>query len=535
MQQQKPQRASEQSDRPAADIPDFESDHSTVPPSSQLPPPERVRTQNGYGVSEEHGRAGAGVGEKDPFEVSWDGGDADPSCPRSMARGRKWLIVFIVSHASLCFTCASSVYTSTYEQMEAEFHNSRIVSVLGLSSFVLGIGLGPMFLSPLSEFYGRRPIYLVAWTAYLIWFVPQAVAKHIAITIVFRFMSGFSGSAFLAVSGGTVSDLFAKQELQAPMALFSMSPFIGPSLGPLIGGFINYYVDWRWTYYVLVIWSFVLWVAIIFFVPETYHPILLRNKARRLRTETGDDRWIAPGESVKRSVLTAVGRSLLRPFQLLIFEPMCLCLCLFSALLLGILYLLFGAMPLVFGTNHDFNLWNNGLAFLGIAVGVLLGVATDPLWYRVRIHLIRRHERETGVKDDSEPEFRLPPAILGSVLVPIGLFTFGWSTYPWVPWIVPIIGSAIFGTGNVLLFTGIFTFLVDAYPLYAASALAANAFVRCLFAATFPLFGNQMYKKLGFQWASTLLALLTTAMLPFPYLFFRYGKQIRARSRFAKE
>lgn len=154
--------------------------------------------------------------------------------------------------------------------MEPEFHNSRIVSVLGLSTFVLGIALGPMFLSPLSEFYGRRPIYLVSWTTYVIFLIPQAVAKNIATILVFRFFDGFTGSAFLAVSGGTVGDLFARHELQAPMALFSVSPFVGPSLGPLLGGFINYNADWRWTYYVLLIWSGLVWGAVVFFVPETY-------------------------------------------------------------------------------------------------------------------------------------------------------------------------------------------------------------------------------------------------------------------------
>ncbi|KAK1634302.1 hypothetical protein BDP81DRAFT_56910 [Colletotrichum phormii] len=87
----------------------------------------------------------------------------------------------------------------------------------------------------------------------------------------------------------------------------------------------------------------------------------------------------------------------------------------------------------------------------------------------------------------------------------------------------------------LLVFTGIFTFLVDAYPLYAASALASNAFVRCMFAAAFPLFGTQMYNKLGYSWASSLLAFLTVAMLPFPYIFFKYGKKIRSRSRFATQ
>lgn len=176
-------------------------------------------------------------------------------------------------------TCASSIYTSTYTKMEDDFHNSRIVSVLGLSTFVLGISFGPMFLSPLSEFYGRRPIYLVAWTTYVIFIIPQAVSKNIATVLVFRFLDGFTGSAFLAVSGGTVGDLFARSELQAPMALFSVSPFVGPSMGPLLGGFINYNVSWRWTYYVLLIWSGIVWIAVVFFVPETYRKYMFAHSS----------------------------------------------------------------------------------------------------------------------------------------------------------------------------------------------------------------------------------------------------------------
>lgn len=159
--------------------------------------------------------------------------------------------------------------------MEASFHNPRIVSVLGLSLFVLGISLGPMLLSPLSEFYGRRPVYLVSWAMYVVWIVPQAAAQNVATVLVGRFLDGFSGSAFLAVSGGTVGDLFARHELQGPMLLFSLAPFVGPSLGPVMGGFINYYADWRWTYYVLLIWAFVIMLCIVFLVPETYREFLV--------------------------------------------------------------------------------------------------------------------------------------------------------------------------------------------------------------------------------------------------------------------
>ncbi len=154
--------------------------------------------------------------------------------------------------------------------MDVEFNCSRIVSTLGISTYVLGIGFGPMFLGPLSEFFGRRPIYLIAWTLYVLWIIPQAVAHNIATMIVARLLDGLAGSAFLAVSGGTVSDLFSRDELQAPMLFYSLAQFLGPALGPVLGGFMNSHVNWQWTYYVLLIWASIQLVLIVFFVPETY-------------------------------------------------------------------------------------------------------------------------------------------------------------------------------------------------------------------------------------------------------------------------
>lgn len=408
-----------------------------------------MRSNNGHGCadlvdSNDEVEALGGVGgretEKDPFDVAWDGDD-DPLCPRSMSLVHKWVIVIIVGMGSLCVTCASSIYTSTYDQMNPEFGISTIVGTLGLSTFVLGIALGPLLMSPLSEFYGRRPIYLVSWTMFLIWIIPSAVARNAETMIVVRFFDGFAGSSFLSVAGGTVNDVFRREAIQAPMTIISLSPFIGPSLGPLIGGFINSNAHWRWTYYFLLIWAAVMLVCIVFFAPETYHPIKLRAKARALRRATGEERWKAPMEKSDKSIAKTVGRSLLRPFQLLFFEPMCLLLCLFSAILLGILYLFFGAFGVIFGSVYGFNLWQTGLAFLGIFTGMIAASATDPVWHRVHNRLLANNE---GV---SEPEFRLPPAVAGAVMVPVGLFWFAWSAYPWVHWMVPIIGSGVFGMG----------------------------------------------------------------------------------------
>ncbi|CAI7586543.1 unnamed protein product [Penicillium pancosmium] len=308
--------------------------------------------------------------------------------------------------------------------------------------------------------------------------------------LICRFFNGLSGAAFLSVAGGTVGDMFDRHELAFPMMLYTASPFIGPEVGPLVGGFINAFTTWRWTFYVLLIWSGVQLISLIVLVPETYHPVLLRRKAHKLRQETGDDRWKAPIEKLERSVPQTVLRSMYRPILLLTLEPMCLNLCIFSAILLGILYLFFGAFQLVFLEVYGFTIWQRGLCFLGLFVGMVMAILSDPLWRRNYVRLERQHQQGNHV-EEFQPEWRLPPAILGGPLVTIGIFIFAWTIYPDVHWIAPIIGSALFGAGTILVYSGIFTFLVDAYPTYAASALAANSFMRSSFGGIFPLFGIQ--------------------------------------------
>ena len=378
-------------------------------------------------------------------------------------------------------------------------------------------------------------MYLGSMLFFIIWLIPSAVAQGMATMIVARFLDGFAGSAFLAVAAGTVVDLFEPKDIAYPMMIFTVSPFLGPAAGPIIGGFICQFTTWRWVFYTLLIWSGVVFVCVVLFVPETFHKVLLVKKAQMKRSESGNDRWYAPIEKTDRSLVKAILHSCMVPFKLLLWEPMCLLLCLYSALLLGILYLFFGAFAVVFSTNHHFQQYQIGLSFCGLGVGIILAAATNPWWVKNYLRLVKAQREREGKQDiRPDPEYRLPTAMLGGVLCVIGLFWFGWTTYSSVHWIVPIIGSSVFGAGMFLCFQGILTFLVDAYPEVAASAIAANVFVRLWFAGAFPLFGVQMYEYLGYQWASSLLGFLALLCVPMPFLLFKYGKQIRARSRFGQ-
>lgn len=275
----------------------------------------------------------------------------------------------------------------------------------------------------------------------------------------------------------------------------------------------------------MIIWSAFELVGLYFLVPESYLPVLLRQRAQQLREETGDDRYYAPIEKSDKSITRTILWSCTRPFQLMALEPMLTCLCVFTAILLGILYLFFRSFPKTFSQLHGFTASEVGLTFLGLLVGMIVGVCSDPIWRRIYINLCKRTE-------GPRPEYRLPSGLVGSILVPIGLFWFAGTSSASIHPVVPILGSTVFGTGTLLVFSSVFTYVVEAYPVYAASAMAANSFVRSCFAAAFPLFADAMYNKLGFAGAGCLLGGICLIMPPGMWFFFKYGDRLRARSRF---
>jgi Major Facilitator Superfamily len=162
-------------------------------------------------------------GSETNYQVYFSG-DSDPLSPRSMSTLRKWFITVIVATTSFCVACTSSIYTATLDQIMKEFQVSEIVATLGLSLFVAGLALSPMILAPLSEFYGRKPVYVISLIVYVIWIIPCAVAPNIQTLLVARFFNGFAGAAFLSVAGGTIGDMFSRTQLHLPMMIYTVSP-----------------------------------------------------------------------------------------------------------------------------------------------------------------------------------------------------------------------------------------------------------------------------------------------------------------------
>jgi hypothetical protein len=280
----------------------------------------------------------------------------------------------------------------------------------------------------------------------------------------------------------------------------------------------------------MAIFTGVLCIFGAFTIPETYAPVLLQKRAKALSKRDGNV-YISIMEKKQGKVKPAAAfkKALSRPWALLFLEPIVLLISIYMAILYGTLYMLFAAFPIVFQQERGWSEGIGGLAFVGVAVGMILGVSYC-IWDNGRY-------KRTEAKNNGEapPEARLPPACVGAVALPIGLFWFAWTNSPSIHWSVSIIATAPFGFGMVMVFLSCMNYLIDSYTIYAASVLAANSVLRSLFGAAFPLFTNQMYSALGIHWASSIPAFLALACLPFPFLFYKYGAPIRMKCKYAKQ
>lgn len=221
-----------------------------------------------------------------------------------------------------------------------------------------------------------------------------------------------------------------------------------------------------------------------------------------------------------------------RPLKLLFTEPIILLISLYTSLAYGILYLFLVSYPVAFGQIRGWKSTLATLPYLGMAIGIISGglmVISFQPWTN----------RRTQARGAMLPEDRLVPCIVGSIFFPIGLFWFAWTaTYADVHWIVPTLAGIPIGFGLIAIFLQSINYLIDAYLVFAASAIAANCFLRSLFAAGFPMFARYMFQPkpsgtLGVGWAGSILGFLALAMVPIPIFFFYKGEAIRKKSKWA--
>lgn len=393
-----------------------------------------------------------------------------------------------------------------------------------------------------------KKIYYVLFTIFVI---PQAVADNFATLIVTRVIAGGLGGIVQNAVESVIADTWRDEdERNLPITLFVFVFIAGFTVGPIIGAAIASHLYWRWcvsshhlntyapwtnthphrVFYIQLIIYAASFPFIFFLLKETRHSVILTKRAVLLekRSSTGQ-RYYAAGSSPSLSPASIIYDAIIRPTRLFCTEPIVFFFTAWSAFAFGLVFISTQSIGQVYTQNYNFTLYQTGYVQTALLAGEALGcIACLPQ----NTYYLRSGARSRD--GNPIPEARLPLSIPASFIgLAGGLFWYAWtSADPSLPWILPTVGLGFVGFGIMCVVHAVVNYLTDAYTLYAASAIAAEAFGENVLAAFLPLAAKRMYAVLGFGWASSLLGFAALGLSFAPIVLVWKGGEIRRRSRF---
>lgn len=343
----------------------------------------------------------------------------DPENPQNWPFMKKCWVTCQLCLLTLSIYIGSAIYTSGTEGVVERFHVSQVVATLGLTLFVLGYGVGPMFLGGFAEAppIGRTPVYIFSILTFIFFNLGVYYAKNIGMLLAFRFITGFVGSPILATGGASLADVWSPVKRMYAIGVWGLFAVLGPVLGPVIGNWAAEFKGWRWPILELLWLNAFVAIILIPCLPETSAANILFRRSRRLRKAFDDPTLITEGEieMEQLSKNDLLKMAFVLPFRLSFTEPILLATNLYLGLVYAILYCWFEAFPLAFISVYKMSLGLSGLPFLSIVVGAVVSM----VGYFVYLYIVTEKDM---LNDRMTPEKRLPVACVGAIFLPICMF-----------------------------------------------------------------------------------------------------------------
>ncbi|KPI35462.1 putative transporter [Cyphellophora attinorum] len=450
----------------------------------------------------------------------------DPANPYNFSHRRKWLITALAVLATFVAMMNGTMITVAHEQTSEYFNYSDANfpnSYWPTTAWTMGGACSVLLVLPIMEDFGSRIPFLGTYTFFLIWLVPQALARNFATMIVARFFAGAAACVLANTSAGVITNIWEDEKARTiPTSVFITAYLAGTSTGPVLGAAILHsgiggHSGWRWLSWFQLIWCAALMPLYIVFFKETRGAaILARRAARDAKSAQADPDHLArlPSRCLNHTpILTKLKISLSRPLYMLFTEPV------LATFVLCLRHPVPNLGPIQAGYIQG-----------AIVIGELLGW---PFVFVSSKIYFGSAKRNTEFPGRPIPEARCYVSIVASFLGVVGgMFVYGWCSTPSVPWIAPAIGLAMVGWGINIVVLAIADYVLDSYAKYAGSAIAAAAMGENVFAAFLPLSSYSMYTTLGFQWASSLLGFLALGISVASVWIIIYGRRLRERSPF---
>jgi len=262
-----------------------------------------------------------------------------------------------------------------------------------------------------------------------------------------------------------------------------------------------------------------------FFLRETYAPVILAKKLEKVSSEEENGKKYTFAGQDDRPLRQKLWSSLKRPLRILFTQPIVLTMAAYQAIIFATMYSLFTNLQEIFSSKpYNFSTTQVGLLYLAPGIGFLIAV-----WFIVPQidKVFNKKTKENG--GEEKPEYRLPLANIGAVLLPISMFSFAWTVEYHVHWFPTILSTTFYGIGQVAIFNTVQNYYIDAFAQYAASAIAAGAVFRSVIGGVIPLLARPLFDKLGYGWGWSVFGFLTLMLSPSPLLFQRYGETLRKK------
>lgn len=450
--------------------------------------------------------------------------DEDPEDPYNWSFQLKAFITCILCGMTLFIGLATTAYSSGMSRMVKDLHTSQEVGQLGLFAFNQTCALAPLFLAPFCELVGRRIIYVGGYLGFCLCFIGLSLGKNIGTIIGLRAVLGLTGSIGTILVGGTFDDLFRPEDRATPMALFAFIAIFGTVAAPIYAGFVDEKIGWRWLEAIQGLSNIPLFAICVLGLRETRGSVTLQKRAKKLRKETGDERWVAKEELEAPGIKDMLYNSTVKAVEMLVTEPVVFFFGLWIAFAWFLTFLFLSVIPITFTEKKGWSEGVSGLPYIGLACGCSLAFIVNF----AQIYYYDKLRKEAG--HPIPPENRLYGAMFGACFLPFGLFIYSFTQYERITWVAPCIGLGCIAFGIFFIFESCYSYTSDCYGPSASSAIAGQGFMRNTLGAVSPLFASQFFHNVGSQYAGLILSIVALLLTTLPYVLFKFGPAIRARS-----
>ncbi|KAK5685203.1 hypothetical protein LTS10_003280 [Elasticomyces elasticus] len=465
--------------------------------------------------------------------------NGDTDNPQEWKTSYKWGIVMLQAFMAftVTFTCISLVPVANNIVADLDGssgkRSSSTASVLLVTIWELGEAAGPLLIAPLSEVYGRAPVFNLANGLFIAFTAMGALSQSTSLLIFTRFLTGCAVASNV-LNPAIIGDMFPTKTRGSAMSIVMLAPLIGGAVGPAVAGFVAQTTGWRQIMWMSLGLATVAELLFLLLLRETYKPAILRKRAHELGIEArriarGNDAEAALNDKDFATARSPMWDAIKRPASVFVSSLVLQILSLYGAVLFAFFYIMSTTLPGILQDIYHFPPTLVGSTFLSFSIGSALGiVACNTLLDRITLRLQKPGQTH-------QPENRLPLVIFGAFAFPLTVVLYGWAAQLHLPIPVLIASVALQGFTMIIGLVPVTSYVVDAFGLYSASAMTTMLITRCVMSTILPMAAEPLHKRLGWGWGMCVLAAMCLVLAPVPVLVFKFGGRWREKSDFTKE